>query len=520
MAQTGACCLGDGNCVNTDDSGCGVLAGDFVPERNCAQVDCKGACCLPTKACFEATRDSCGVAGGSFQGPETTCSVHCPGATTTAFTYQGQLKENGSPLSEPVDLRIRLFDQAVEGSEAAPGLQRDGVQVMNGLFSVDLDFGGEAFSGNARWLEIAVRVPSDPTNTQSFTTLSPRQALTAVPYALALPGMRTTPSPTSPSVIGGSKVNTTSGLNGATIAGGGAPEAANTVTDLFGTIGGGASNTAGNDNTFINDKSFATVSGGELNMAGGAYSAVPGGQSNVASGDFSFAAGRRAKAVTTGSFVWADSKDADFTSTVPDQFLIRAGGGVGIGEGPFTTDADLQIGTDPVLNTVFGGTNLQIGGTSSAQLVIGRPNGDYFQLATSSLSNQFNVIGSGGLQLRTGQTAGSSVVRMFVSSEGDVGIGTAAPSARLDVEGSLEVDSTTLVANSTTHRVGIGTATPGTTLDVAGSLTIDAGSLFVNAATNRVGIGTTSPTATLDVVGSMSVDSGVVCRCDQQPCGS
>jgi hypothetical protein len=40
--------------------------------------------------------------------------------------------------------------------------------------------------------------------------------------------------------------------------------------------------------------------------------------------------GHRAQATNDGTFVWADSEDADFTSTGTNQFLIRASGGVGI----------------------------------------------------------------------------------------------------------------------------------------------------------------------------------------------
>src|SRR5204863_1921371 len=79
---------------------------------------------------------------------------------------------------------------------------------------------------------------------------------------------------------------------------------------------------------------FASVGGGDNNNGSGKYSAVPGGQLNKAAGDFSFAAGRRAKANHAGSFVWADSPStngADFSSSGTNQFLILAGGGVGIG---------------------------------------------------------------------------------------------------------------------------------------------------------------------------------------------
>jgi hypothetical protein len=62
----------------------------------------------------------------------------------------------------------------------------NGVQVSNGYFSVELDFGANAFTGDARWLEIAVNCGS------GSTTLSPRQALTPAPYALyATPYRRT-----------------------------------------------------------------------------------------------------------------------------------------------------------------------------------------------------------------------------------------------------------------------------------------------------------------------------------------
>ena len=56
---------------------------------------------------------------------------------------------------------------------------------------------------------------------------------------------------------------------------------------------------------------------------------VPGGLFNTASGTFSFAAGRRAKATTTGTFMWADSQDFDFQPSVSNFFGVRATGGVG-----------------------------------------------------------------------------------------------------------------------------------------------------------------------------------------------
>jgi hypothetical protein len=67
---------------------------------------------------------------------------------------------------------------------------------------------------------------------------------------------------------------------------------------------------------------------------------------NEAAGDHSFAAGRRAKALHDGSFVWADSHDADFVSDAANEFLVRAYNGVKIVRGTSTysaSQAGLQV---------------------------------------------------------------------------------------------------------------------------------------------------------------------------------
>jgi hypothetical protein len=133
--------------------------------------------------------------------------------------------------------------------------------------------------------------------------------------------------------VGGGFGNQASGFD-ATIAGG----QDNVAAGSGSAIGGGFTNRAsgsfsaiagGADNRAVGNVS--AVAGGFRNLAAGGYASVPGGAQNEARGDYSMAAGRRAKARHHGSWVWADSKDADFPSTRTDQFLIRASGGVGIG---------------------------------------------------------------------------------------------------------------------------------------------------------------------------------------------
>ena len=108
----------------------------------------------------------------------------------TAFTYQGQLKDNGAPAQGTYRLQFSLWDAAQNGNAVGTS-DTQNVSATKGLFTVMLNatdqFGANAFSGDARWLEIRVC----PTNPQIScgtlgTTLSPRQPLTATPYALGL----------------------------------------------------------------------------------------------------------------------------------------------------------------------------------------------------------------------------------------------------------------------------------------------------------------------------------------------
>jgi hypothetical protein len=94
---------------------------------------------------------------------------------------------------------------------------------------------------------------------------------------------------------------------------------------LFATIAGGQSNLVGSNGL------AATIGGGRFNEVSAPGATVPGGFANEASGTNSFASGSQAVASNSGTFVWADmSTNTDFVSTGDNQFLIRAGGGVGI----------------------------------------------------------------------------------------------------------------------------------------------------------------------------------------------
>lgn len=241
---------------------------------------------------------------------------------STGFTYQGQLMQSGSPVNGTCDFRFSLWDAASLGTQIGSTQTILGVTVSNGLFTVQLDFGASAFSGDARWLEIAARYPA---GSGSYTTLTPRQPLTAAPYALyalsnwsltgnsgTTPGsnflgttdnqalelrvnnaraLRLEPHATSPNLIGGYSGNSvTAGVYGATIGGGGASGSANSVTANYGTVGGGRGNTASG--------TYATIGGGNSNAASGLDSTIGGGYNNLVTATYGIIGGGYSNLIT------------------------------------------------------------------------------------------------------------------------------------------------------------------------------------------------------------------------------
>ncbi|MBI5385435.1 MAG: hypothetical protein HZA90_12220 [Verrucomicrobia bacterium] len=106
----------------------------------------------------------------------------CAAPLGTAFTYQGRLADAGSPADGIFDLRFAVCDSASGGSPLAV-TTNSAVAVANGLFTATLDFGSGLFTGDARWLEIAVRTNGGT----AFVTVEPRQPLTPAPHALYAP---------------------------------------------------------------------------------------------------------------------------------------------------------------------------------------------------------------------------------------------------------------------------------------------------------------------------------------------
>jgi hypothetical protein len=261
-------------------------------------------------------------------------------ALGTAFTYQGRLTDGGAPANGAYDFEFRLYDSLSGTTQIGSAVVKDNVSVTGGVFTVQLDFGASAFAGEARWLQISVRAGS---SSGAYTTLSPRQELTAAPYALyatrapwsgltSVPsgfadgvdnegwaltgnsgtnastnfvgttnnvaltfrvsntiGLRLVPSTGTPNVIGGHSANSVAAnLENGTIGGGGSASNPNRITTFasYGTIGGGLGNTASG--------AAAVVGGGDGNTASGSLATIPGGREAVAPnwGQLAYASGR------------------------------------------------------------------------------------------------------------------------------------------------------------------------------------------------------------------------------------
>ena len=83
-------------------------------------------------------------------------------AVGTAFTCQGRLKQGLHGMNGPVDLEFSLWDHETDTQlvHRIGNPDSQTVQATNGLFTallnVNNEFGNDAFTGDARWLEITI----------------------------------------------------------------------------------------------------------------------------------------------------------------------------------------------------------------------------------------------------------------------------------------------------------------------------------------------------------------------------
>lgn len=110
---------------------------------------------------------------------------------TNVLTYQGVLENASGPLNGTYDFLFSLWNQPTFGTQVGGFAPVNGATLVGGRFQGHLNFGSVSYGTNQYWLQVAVR----PAGGGPYTTLEPRQQLTAAPYAagLVLPFSANTP---------------------------------------------------------------------------------------------------------------------------------------------------------------------------------------------------------------------------------------------------------------------------------------------------------------------------------------
>ena len=254
------------------------------------------------------------------------------------FNFQGNGTSTGFAAANPdpnksSQLNYRIFDTAGQ-------LQSEGMVEVRARNHLAQFFNEAPFSatGEGR-VELSA---TEPLVATALRLDSGNQTLlSGVPVILPNLPIRAELNDNSPNIIGGHDANGVGpGVVGATIGGGGVAgglidrngdllsfclECANSVTDVYGTVaggadneaagvgatvGGGAGNTAGGNPDVIltaanpdgivplENKNYATVGGGQGNLAQGDSATVSGGQTNTASADWTTVGGGQQNRVT------------------------------------------------------------------------------------------------------------------------------------------------------------------------------------------------------------------------------
>jgi len=333
-----------------------------------------------------------------------------------AFTYQGQLTQGGDPAVGPLDLSFRLFNAASGGAQIGPTLSSTDFTDFDdaGRFTVELAFGPTAFPGAARWLEITVE----------GVTLSPRQRINPVPYATrsldvaqvgstALSGSYTNAltMTNGANQFGGTFNGTASGTFSGTHSGNGASLTALNASNIAnGTLAGAIlSGTYGNALTMTNG----------ANQFGGTFNGTLNG---THSGNGASLTALHAGNVTTGTL---------------NPARLPANGNWPL-FGPLTVDTATLV-VDPTADRVGIGT----AAPQQALSLVGGANVDQNNGNTGTLVNTLRFGSFSGEAIGSNRGAGENSFgldfwagaskRMSITNDGKIGIGTATPSAVLQV---------------------------------------------------------------------------------------
>jgi len=353
----------------------------------------------------------------------------------SSFTYQGQLTDQGAPANGQYDLRFALFT-AASGGTAVDTLELDNQAVSGGLLNATLDFTDAPYNGQALWVEVGVRTAGSA----SFTTLAPRQTITATPYALfALsgnPGPQGVPGPPGPPGVAGPPgpslslpyAQTVSSLTAAFTIG-------NSADGIEGDSSGSGNSGVYGRNTSSGKGVFGSSESGE-GVAGTSTSSTGVGVNGTSLAGIGVLGLSQSNygvvgSSTSGTGVHAESSGAGLLGPALDA-VANSAGGIAILANATSTDATAVFANGNPSGTILkglgtnGATEFQVSATGevSAHGAF-HPNGvdysDRLPASTGLEPGDVVAIGSDGLLHRTTSASESDVAGVYSTKPGVVG---------------------------------------------------------------------------------------------------
>lgn len=97
-----------------------------------------------------------------------------------AFSYQGRLEKDGAPTDGLANFIFTLWNTPAGGTQIGSAVILANVPVVDGLFTVEVDFGADVFNTATSHLEIEVE---SPFGSGVYETLTPRTPILTVPKA-------------------------------------------------------------------------------------------------------------------------------------------------------------------------------------------------------------------------------------------------------------------------------------------------------------------------------------------------